>query len=135
MEDERRELGVATSFSSQTSTTILVKSSTSLGGLSASLQNSINLETTQSSKVARECIICIVELWEEQFPKKPPTEACSHPPEVCIECLRRVIAVGIKDGNYISGILCPSDGCRKLLGYFDVKSWATIADFERWALP
>jgi hypothetical protein len=75
-----------------------------------------------------ECIVCAV---ESEIALEVPTEACAHPPEVCIQCLQQVILAAINSGDFIVGIHCPSYGCPHRLGYYDVQKWATREIFER----
>jgi hypothetical protein len=62
---------------------------------------------------------------------KVPTEACTHPPQVCAICIQQVILAAVASGDFITGIMCPSYGCPHRLGYYDVQKWATVEVFER----
>jgi hypothetical protein len=87
----------------------------------------------QSALTPRECVVCALQSIKGEFPTSPPTQSCSHPPELCLECLRQVILVAITDGSCVSGIECPSNTCSKKLDYFDVKKWANKEAFDRFA--
>jgi hypothetical protein len=81
-----------------------------------------------------ECIICRSDSAEVEFSRSPPTAVCSHPPQVCISCLQQVILISITNGDFISGILCPSLGCSQRLDYYDVQEWATSEVFDRYVV-
>jgi hypothetical protein len=87
----------------------------------------------QSAPTPHECVVCALESIKGEFPASSPTPSCSHPPELCLECLQQVILVAITDGSCVSGIECPSNTCSQKLGYFDVKKWANKKDFDRFA--
>jgi hypothetical protein len=76
----------------------------------------------------KECVVCSI---ESEIAMKVPTEACTHPPQVCVQCLQQVILAAINSGDFITGILCPSYGCPHRLGYHDVQKWAAEEVFER----
>jgi hypothetical protein len=78
-----------------------------------------------------ECVVCRNDVERDRFPNCAPSAACTHPPEVCLECLRRTIEVAITAGNFLSGISCPSAACSGNLDYFEVKKWAKRETFER----
>jgi len=82
----------------------------------------------------RECMICRSDSAEVEFSTSSPTSVCSHPPQVCISCLRQVIHTAITNGDFISGILCPSLDCSQRLDYYDVQKWATSEVFERYVI-
>jgi hypothetical protein len=77
-----------------------------------------------------ECTVCRV---ESEVAMKVPTEACTHPPQVCTKCLQQVILAAVSSGDFITGIMCPSYGCPHRLGYYDVQKCATLEVFERCA--
>jgi hypothetical protein len=80
-----------------------------------------------------ECTICRGESGDGEMALKVPTEACSHPPQVCVGCLRQVILAAITSGDFITGIICPSFGCSQRLGYHDVQKCAAQEVFDRLA--
>jgi hypothetical protein len=90
-----------------------------------------NLDSTHSGHGAseNECIVCRV---ESEVAMKVPTEACTHPPQVCTQCLQQVIVAAITSGDFLAGIMCPSYGCPHRLGYYDVQKWATQEVFDRY---
>ena len=77
------------------------------------------------------CTICHGESTNGEMALKVPTEECSHPPQVCIGCLRQVILAAITSGDFITGILCPSSDCPQRLGYHDVQKCAAEDVFDR----
>jgi len=86
----------------------------------------------QDGSTDMECVVCRSDSSEVEFSTEPPTSACSHTPEVCLECLRQVILTSISSGEFIAGILCPSSECRQRLDYYDVHRWATPEVFGRY---
>lgn len=70
--------------------------------------------------VATECSIC-----EDSLPlfTLAPTASCSHPGDLCRECLRQTIRAAITDGSAVGGITCPSYHCNAILDYEDVRRW------------
>lgn len=74
------------------------------------------------------CVVCIETLRLEAFPSRKITPACSHEPDVCLDCLAQHITSqsSNKMWNHID---CPS--CSARLGYEDVRAFATAGTFER----
>jgi hypothetical protein len=90
---------------------------------------SVQVGVSDGSKV--ECVVCRSDIEVEIFPKSAPCVACTHPAEVCLDCLRRTIETAITIGEFLSGISCPSANCSEKLDYFAVETWADKITFER----
>jgi hypothetical protein len=100
---------------------------------SASTQPHSPESTPSGPSSGSECTICRNESGDGEMALKVPTEACAHPPQVCIGCLRQVILAAITSGDFITGIMCPSSGCPQRLGYHDVQKCAAQEVFARLA--
>jgi len=97
--------------------------------------SSASTSNTASRPTSVECIICRSDSNEVEFSPNSPTSVCSHPPQVCVGCLRQLILTAITNGDFLSGISCPSPECSQMLGYHDVQTWAPPEVFDRYALP
>lgn len=75
-----------------------------------------------------DCIVCLEALEITAFPKRKTTAACSHKPDVCLQCLSNSIATQFTDKMW-DQIDCPS--CGQRLEFIDVKAFANSAVFER----
>lgn len=82
-----------------------------------------------------ECAICRSESGDGEMALKVPTEACTHPPQVCIGCLQQVILAAVTSGDFITGIPCPSYDCPQRLRYHDIEKWAAQEVFDRLVPP
>jgi hypothetical protein len=54
-----------------------------------------------STRIECLALACASYSSEVDFSTEPPTSACSHSPEVCINCLQRVILTAINSGEFI----------------------------------
>ena len=79
-----------------------------------------------------ECVVCGSDQDEAAIPDVPATNACGHEPEICLDCLQRIIETSILSGTFLSGIPCPTLGCGQIMTYFDVQRWAGPEMFERY---
>lgn len=75
-----------------------------------------------------DCIVCFETLEPTVFPKRTTTAACSHKPDVCLQCLSSSITTQSRDKMW-DQIGCPS--CGERLGYTDVQAFADSVVFER----
>jgi hypothetical protein len=82
----------------------------------------------ETKSTDQECTICLSVV---SIPSDSPTSSCSHRPEACADCLRRLIVSSIDTGNFTAGILCPTEGCGQRMIYYDIRKWADATLFER----
>ncbi|TDZ67779.1 E3 ubiquitin-protein ligase RNF19A [Colletotrichum trifolii] len=84
---------------------------------------------TESIVGTRECPICAETREAFEFPKLSVTLSCSHPPGVCLECLRTSIRCDFNSKLWTE-IRCPE--CREVLEYADIQKYADEATFARY---
>lgn len=78
---------------------------------------------TRRALVGEECMVCRDE--PLFFPTKTPTKKCKHRPEVCTDCLRRILEEAVYSGPSQGDIArCPSIGCNQWLKRADMYAWA-----------
>lgn len=90
--------------------------------------NDSEWDTQRGAVMLQDCGVCIEPLRLEAFPNRKITPACSHEPDVCLDCLAQHITSQFcnKMWNHID---CPS--CSARLLYEDVRAFATVGTFER----
>lgn len=90
--------------------------------------NDFESDIPREAVMLQNCGVCIESLSLEAFPNRKITPACSHEPDVCLDCLAQHITSQScnKVWNHID---CPS--CSARLGYEDVRAFATAGTFER----
>lgn len=92
-------------------------------------KNVPSVKTASVEKIsAFGCIVCLETLEITAFPKRKTTAACSHKPDVCLQCLSNSIATQFADKMW-DQIDCPS--CGQRLEFIDVKAFASSVVFER----
>ncbi|CAG7851770.1 SubName: Full=Uncharacterized protein {ECO:0000313/EMBL:CCA71208.1} [Serendipita indica DSM 11827] len=99
---------------------------------SSGSRHDINSTFMKKPHAFSECIVCGSDEDDVAIPNVPATGACDHPPEICVDCLKRIIETSISTGAFISGIPCPSIGCGQIMTYFDVQKWAETKVFQRY---
>ena len=85
---------------------------------------------TRPAKLNEACTVCYDEPTE--FPLKAPTASCSHPSQLCIDCMRETMKSEIMGKCAVLGIRCPTNGCDELLGYHDIKLWSDAETFSKY---
>ena len=68
-----------------------------------------------------ECIVCLEPKAASDFPTKPLTVTCEHPPSTCLGCIRIAIAVNL-DTKPLSRIACPE--CEEILSPEAIQRYA-----------
>lgn len=90
------------------------------------------LDATSVSAVRKisgtDCIVCFETLEPTAFPKLKTTGACTHKPDVCLQCLSSSITTQFTNKMW-DQIDCPS--CGERLGFMDVQAFADPVVFER----
>jgi hypothetical protein len=76
-----------------------------------------------------ECSVCSDEFSPEEFPR---LGACSHEPRVCQECLLGWLNQRMASTTW-EQIQCPSSGCTNAISHDDVKRYAPLETFIRYA--
>jgi hypothetical protein len=76
-----------------------------------------------------ECSVCSDEFSPEEFPR---LGACSHEPRVCRECLLGWLNQRMASTTW-EQIQCPSSGCTNAISHDDVKRYAPLETFIRYA--
>ena len=77
------------------------------------------------------CQVCLEEKPFDQFPTRPPTVECDHPPICCTPCLSQHITMSFESKIW-DNIRCPL--CNLRLQHKDMAEFATQDIFERYAL-
>jgi len=85
---------------------------------------------TRPAKLNEACTVCYDEPTE--FPLKAPTASCSHPSQLCIDCMRETMKSEIMGKGAVQGIRCPTSGCEALLDYHDIQLWSDTATFSKY---
>jgi hypothetical protein len=80
--------------------------------------------------VTRECVNCLNDAGEKDFPFEPTTDGCMHDLEICKSCIGTWITTSLDNGNW-KNITCLSVDCGSVLQYADVKRYSNDADMER----
>jgi hypothetical protein len=81
--------------------------------------------------VTRECVNCLDDVGEKDFPFEPTTDECLHDLEICKSCIGTWITTSLDNGNW-KNITCLSVDCGSILQYADVRRYSTEADMERY---
>ncbi|MCJ1370862.1 hypothetical protein MMC20_002075 [Loxospora ochrophaea] len=77
----------------------------------------------------QECAVCTESIHVSQFPEAGVTESCTHAPSTCLECIRHHIESQLETRMW-NQLSCPE--CPALLGYADVRKYASKPTFERY---
>lgn len=76
----------------------------------------------------RECTVCAYTKAVVDFPGAAVTNACTHPPTTCLECVATSIKSDLNSKLW-NEIRCPE--CRELLKYDDVQRYADSETRDR----
>lgn len=85
---------------------------------------------TRPAKPNEACTVCYDE--PNVFPLNAPTVGCSHPSQVCIDCMRETMKSEIMGKGAVQGIRCPTSGCEGLLDYHDIRLWSDTETFSKY---
>lgn len=85
---------------------------------------------TRPAKPNEACTVCYDE--PNVFPLKAPTASCSHPSQVCTDCMRETMKSEIMGKGAVQGIRCPTSGCEGLLDYHDIRLWSDTDTFSKY---
>lgn len=77
----------------------------------------------------QECVICAETLRVSQYPETGVTDKCTHESNTCLECISHHIHSQL-DSRMWDQLSCPE--CPALLGYADVRKFATEATFQKY---
>ena len=77
----------------------------------------------------QECAVCVETLRGSNFLGARVTESCEHGPNTCLECTGRHIESQLETRMW-NQLSCPE--CPELLGYAEVKKYASEATFQRY---
>lgn len=82
-----------------------------------------------SDRKQRECTVCLERKGPSAF-RQHITSKCKHRGDVCLQCVRRAIKVGIDTMGW-DRILCPATVYPEIFEYKDVKTHLPTKDFVR----
>lgn len=85
---------------------------------------------TRPAKLSEACTVCYDE--PTTFPLKAPTASCTHPSQLCIDCMRETMKSEIMGKGAVLGIRCPTTGCEELLDYHDIQLWSDTKTFSKY---
>lgn len=93
----------------------------------------VGLSPTASipSSLDENCVVCFETLTSTSIPGRKITKTCDHEPLVCLECLAQAIA-SQSESKIWNHINCPT--CHARLSYEDIRAFAPVTVFERYAL-
>jgi len=97
------------------------------------LEKQARREAVQKVPTKHKCVVCLDVRKLSKFPCRTPTGDCKHKSEVCKKCLTAYIASAVEGfgGKFAREVIIGCPSCSAVLGYKDVRTFATKKVFDR----